>query len=222
MPARLRRLLLAVPLVLALLGFVGPAGSSAATQFYAHTYFSSAYERQIDNRTCVAASTAMMLNILQGSDINFDQMTILRYAQKRDALNDAVQRGSDPLGWSLAASYFSQNTIRPTTYRWEAYDTENQALRRAAVQIARYGKAVGLLVSHGGHAVVMTGYIATANPLKGGKWSLIGIYYSDPIGPKNQYVTAANSPLNSYRQTDATPEYDAAWYGKHIIIVPRN
>jgi hypothetical protein len=221
MPARLRRLALALPLVLLLLAFVGPMGTNAATAYYAHTYFGSAYERQIDNRTCVAASTAMMLNIMNGQDMNFDQMRILRYAQAHDALNDATQRGSDPLGWSRAASYFSKYTIRPTTYRWEAYNTEGAALRRAATQIARYGKAVGLLVQHGAHAVVMTGFTSTRNPLKG-SFSLIGIYYSDPLGVTNQYVSAAYSPLNTYRQLDATAEYDKAWYGKYIVIVPRD
>jgi hypothetical protein len=221
MPARLRRFALALPLVLLLLALVGPMGTHAASEYYAHTYFGSAYERQIDNRTCVAASTAMMLNIMNGQDMNFDQMRILRYAQAHDALNDATQRGSDPLGWSRAASYFSKYTIRPTTYRWEAYNTEGAALRRAATQIARYGKAVGLLVQHGAHAVVMTGFTSTRNPLKG-SFSLIGIYYSDPLGVTNQYVSAAYSPLSTYRQLDATAEYDKAWYGKYIVIVPRD
>ena len=196
MPARLRRLALAVPLLLALLAFIGPAGTSAATGYYAHTFFGSAYERQIDNRTCVAASTAMMMNILAGRDLNVDQMTILRYAQPRDALNDAIQRGTDPLGWAKAASYFSRSTIRPTEYRWEAYSTETAALRRAATQIARYGKAVGLLVSHGSHAVVMTGFTSTRNPLDG-PFKVTGVYYSDPLGVRHQYVSAANSPLST-------------------------
>jgi hypothetical protein len=221
MHARLRRLAFAAPLLIALLAFIGPAGTSAATEYYAHTYFGSAYERQIDSRTCVAASTAMMMNILSGQDLNLNQMTILRYAQKRDALNDSTQRGSDPLGWAIAASRFSQYTSRPTTYRWEAYSTKTAALKRAASQIARYGKAVGLLVSHGGHAVVMTGFTSTRNPLAG-SFNLTGINYSDPLGPRNQYVSPANSPLNSYLQLDATHEYDQAWYGKYIVIVPRN
>jgi hypothetical protein len=221
MPARFRRLLLAVPLVLALLGFVGPATSSAATEFHANTYFRSAYERQIDSRTCVAASIAMMLNILHGRDLNFNQLTILRYAQPRDALNNAVQRGTDPLGWSLAASYFSQNTRRPTTYQWETFGTETNALRRAAEQITRYGKPVGLLVQGGRHAAVMTGFKATANPLAG-PYELTGIYYSDPLGPRNQYVSAADSPLTRYLQLDATAKYDEAWYRRYIVIVPRN
>ena len=77
-----------------------PLQASAAGDFSYDTYFTSAYERQIDSRTCVAASTAMMLNILSGRDLNLNQMTVLRYAQAHDALNDATQRGSDPLGWA--------------------------------------------------------------------------------------------------------------------------
>jgi hypothetical protein len=223
MPARFRRLAMALPILLCLAVFTGgaPAPAEAASGFAYDTYFSSAYERQVDSRTCTAASTAMMMNILHGRDLNLDQMAILRYAQPRDALNDSVQRGSDPLGWSKAATYFSRYTIRPTTYMWEAYAYEGTALKRAAMQIARYGKAVGLLVQHGEHAIVMTGFTSTRNPLKG-DFSVTGIWYSDPFGTRHTYVSAANSPLNTYRETDATAEYDAAWYGKYVIIVPRN
>jgi hypothetical protein len=222
MPARLRRLAIRLPIAAAFATFVLlPLQASAAGQFEYDTYFSSAYERQIDNRTCVAASTAMMMNILNGTDLNLNQMTILNYAQPRDALKDSVQRGTDPLGWAKAATYFSRYTIRPTTYRWEAYATEAAALRRAAVQITRYGKAVGLLVQHGAHAVVMNGFTATRNPLEG-SYKVTGVWVSDPLGSKNAYYAAADSPLNTYRQLDATREYDEAWYGKYIIIVPRN
>jgi peptidase C39-like protein len=198
-----------------------PIQASAAGSFEYDTYFTSAYERQVDSRTCVAASTAMMMNILGGRDLNMNQMTILRYAQTHDALNDATQRGSDPLGWANAATKFSQYTIRPTLYRWEAYDSESAALRRAAVQITRYGKAVGLLVQHGGHAVVMNGFTATHNPLTG-SFKLTGVWVSDPYGARNTYYSASGSPLDKYLQLDATTTYDKAWYGKYIVIVPRN
>lgn len=223
MPARFRRFAFGLPVLLALALVTGgaPASVSAASSFTYDTYFWSAYERQVDSRTCVAASTAMMMNILNGRDLNLNQYTILRYAQPRDALNDSVQRGTDPLGWAKAATYFSRYTIRPTTYKWEAYSTEAAALKRAAYQIARYGKAVGLLVQHGRHAVVMTGFTTTRNPLKG-SFKVTAIYYSDPLGTRHSYVSAAFSPLNSYRELDATAAYDAEWYGKYVIIVPRD
>ena len=223
MPDRLRRLA-ALPmsaLLFALFLTAAPRQADAATTFAYDTFFSSSYERQIDSRTCVAASTAMMMNILNGRDLNLSQRTILSYAQPRDALRDAVQRGTDPLGWEKAATYFSRYTIRPTTYRWEAYSNENTALRRAAEQITRYGKAVGLLVQNGRHAMVMTGFTSTRNPLSG-SYKITGVWYSDPLGTSHRYVAAASSPLNPYLQTDATAAYDRAWYGKFVIIVPRS
>lgn len=223
MPARFRRLALALPVLLALAVFTGgaPARATAATPFVYDTYFSSAYEHQVDSRTCTSASTAMMMNILSGRDRHFNQLDILRYSQSRDALKDSVQRGTDPLGWARAATYFSTFTPRPTIYRWIAYSTEAAALRRAAIQITKFGKPVGLLVQHGTHAIVMTGFTATANPLKGA-FRVTGVFYSDPAGPRHTYVTAANSPMNSYRELDATAEFDAAWYGKYVIIIPKN
>jgi hypothetical protein len=223
MPARFRRLALGLPVLLALALLTGgaPPRVSAASSFTYDTYFWSSYERQVDSRTCTSASTAMMMNILNGWDLNLNQYSILRYSQTRDALDDSVQRGSDPLGWARAATYFSKYTVRPTTYKWEAYETEAAALKRAAYQIALYGKAVGLLVQHGRHAVVMTGFTATRNPLKG-SFKVTAIYYSDPLGSRHSYVAAASSPLNSYRELDATSAYDAEWYGKYVIVVPRN
>ena len=198
-----------------------PLPASAAGDYFAGTYFRGAYERQVDSRTCVAASTAMMMNILSSRDLNLNQMTILRYAQAHDALNDAVQRGSDPLGWANAATRFSQSTARPTTYRWEAYSTEDAALRRAATQITRFHKAVGLLVQHGKHAIVMSGFTSTRNPLKG-SFRVTGVWVSDPLGSSNRYFDAASSPLDTYLQLDATTTYDRAWYGKYIVIIPQN
>jgi hypothetical protein len=223
MPVRFRRLAIGLPMLLAIALFTGgePARVSAASSFTFDSYFRSSYERQVDSRTCTAASTAMMMNILNGRDLNLNQYSILKYSQPRDALDDGVQRGTDPLGWSRAATYFSRYTSRPTTYMWEAYSSEGTALKRAAHQIALYGKAVGLLVQHGRHAVVMTGFTATRNPLKG-SFKVTAIFYSDPLGTRHSYVSAADSPLTSYRELDATPTYDAAWYGKYVIIVPRN
>jgi hypothetical protein len=184
-------------------------------------YFSSAYERQVDSRTCTAASTAMMVNLIGGRDLNLNQYAILRWEQPRDALNNDTQRGSDPVGWARAATYFSGYTSRPTTYEWEAYGSESSALKRAATLIAKYNKPVGLLVQHGTHAVVMTGFQSTRNPNRG-DFTLTHIYFSDPNGSRHVLVTAGGSPLDTYLETDATAYYDRAWYGKFVIVAPQN
>lgn len=224
MPARhrpFRRIgLLAMTLAVCLLG-LGAAPGRAATGYGLDVYFAAGYERQVDNRTCTAASVAMMMNFIARRDLGLDQMAILRYEQPRDALNDKVQRGSDPLGWSRAATYYSRYTGRPTTYAWEAHTTALAALRRAAKQIAITGKPVGMLVSHGTHAMVMTGFNSTANPKTAATWTLTAIWFSDPYGSAHRGAPAASTPLTRYTQTDATSYYDARWYGKYIVIVPQ-
>jgi hypothetical protein len=194
---------------------------AASTAFKKDLYFAAGYEHQVDNRTCSAASTAMMMNFIARRDLHLRQMTILRYEQPRDALNDAKQRGSDPLGWSRAATYFSKYTGKPTTYKWEAYGSELSALKRAALQITRTGKPVGLAIWNGRHAVVMTGFTASRDPRKG-TFKLLTVTISDPYGAHHKTYSAAGSPLNKYLETDATAKYDKAWYGKYVIIVPQN
>jgi acetyl-CoA acetyltransferase len=162
----------------------------------------------------------MMMNFLARRDLDLDQAMILRYEQPRDALQNAVQRGSDPLGWSRAATYYSVLTGRPTIYAWEAYGSATAALRRAATQISLTGKPVGLLVGHGSHAMVMTGFTATTNPAKNPAFRLISIWVSDPYGLAHREYLAGWTPLNTYLQTDATAWYDAQWYGRFVVIVP--
>jgi hypothetical protein len=217
---RPRRLSLLGPIAAVWLATVAAPVVSAGHDVTRDLWFPAAYEHQVDGRTCTAASTAMMVNLIAGRDLNLNQYAILRYEQPRDALNDSVQRGSDPLGWSRAVSYYSQLTPRPTIYRWEAYPTKGAALRRAAAQLLATGKPVGFTVQHGRHAVVMTGVSATGNPWSGA-FTVNSLAISDPNGYSHRWYSAATVALNTYLETDATPWYDRAWYGKYVIIVPQ-
>ena len=228
-PFRRPRLVLLSLLVMLAVGGVSVVPAAAATPYSIDRYFAAGYERQIDNRTCTAASTAMMMNFIARRDLKLNQMAILRYEQPRDALNDGIQRGSDPLGWSRAATYYSRFTGKPTTYKWEAYGTARLALRRAAEQIALTSKPVGLLVRNGTHAMVMTGFTSTLKPAAGVTWELSTIKYSDPLDPDRltrrtatATGTATGTPLNKYTQTDATTYYDTQWVNKYIVIVPQS
>ncbi|MEO5940738.1 MAG: C39 family peptidase [Candidatus Limnocylindrales bacterium] len=223
MPARLGRPTAAVAALAAVLwlSLAGAAPAQADKGYRRDVYFAAGYERQVNSVTCTAASTAMMLNFIARRDLNLNQTAILSWEKTRDALRDSVQRGSDPLGWSRAATSYSWTTGRPTTYKWEAYGSARSALRRAATQIARTGKPVGLLVRHGSHAMVMTGFQASIDPTRSSSFILYSILVSDPNGLMHQAYPATASPLNSYLQTDATASYDAAWYGRYIVIVPQ-
>jgi hypothetical protein len=214
--ARLAGLVLGFVLVAGL----APAKTDAATAFTFDVFFGSGYEHQVDDRTCTAASTAMMLNFIAGRDLGLSQLSILQYEQPRDALNDKKQRGSDPLGWSRALTYFAPRTGKSFTYNWEAYTSESAALKRAAMQIAVTRKPVGLAIWNGRHAVVMTGFVASRDP-RLGAFTLTYVWISDPYGSSHKRYTAAGSPLDPYLELDATSAYDKAWYRKYVIVVPQ-
>ncbi len=219
-----RRRLTGIAIVVLGLTFVAglaPASAVAAGPYKKDLFFGRGYERQVDGRTCVAASTAMMLNFIARKDLGLSQMYILRWAQPRDALNDARQRGSDPLGWAKALTYFSTRAGQgPFRYDWEARTSEYSALKRAARQIAVTNKPVGLLVQNGRHAMVMTGFEASRDPRRG-DFKLTYVWVSDPNGTWHRRYTAAGSPLNKYLELDATSAYDRAWYGKYVTVVPQ-
>ena len=209
----------ALAIAFGLLVGISIAPVTAATPFVKDVYFAAGYERQVDNRTCVAASTAMMLNFIAGRDLRLDQLGILRWAQPRDALDNSVQRGTDPLGWSKALTQFSGTTGRSFSYRWEAHGSETAALRAAAKYIAATGRPVGVTVANGRHAVVMTGFEATRDPRQG-DFTVIAVRISDPNGTSHRRYLAKDSPTTPYLERDATTAYDSAWYGKYVIVVP--
>jgi hypothetical protein len=225
MPAHIRRLVaLALFFTLGIAANLIPARAVASggdRGYVRDVYFAAGYERQIDSRTCTAGATAMMMNFLAGRDLGLSQRSILRFEQPRDALNDRVQRGSDPLGWSRAATYYSRHTGRPTIFRWETYGSEAAALKAAAARIARLGKPVGLVVAHGKHAVVMTGFVSNRDPQRG-DFRLLAIFTSDPFGARHVLTRAEDSPLDRYLELDATTTYDRLWYGRYIIVAPQN
>jgi hypothetical protein len=204
----------------ALLAAFAPSTADAATPYTLDVYFGSGYEHQVDNRTCTAASSAMMLNFIAGRDLGLSQMSILLYEQPRDALDNKKQHGSDPLGWSRAMTYFASRTGKVFAYDWEAYTSEYAALKRAARQIAVTRKPVGLAIMNGRHAVVMTGFEASRDPLLG-DFTLTHVWVSDPNGTHHTRYTASGSPLDAYLELDATSTYDKAWYRKYVIVVPQ-
>jgi len=223
--SRRRRLAFAsfAALTLSLLASSGAAAwssvSSTRSPFVRDVYFAAGYERQVDNRTCTAAATAMMLNFIADRDLSLNQYAILGYEKPRDALSDSVQRGSDPLGWATALTHYASVVGEPTTYRWWAFGARLGALRVAARQIALYGKPVGLLVDGGAHAVVMTGFQSDRDP-RSGDWTLQRIWVSDPYAGHHVAYSPSSPPLTRYLQLDATPTYDHLWYNRFIIVAP--
>jgi hypothetical protein len=203
---------------------VATSPAAAAPAYRIDLYFASGYERQVDGRTCVAASAKMMLNFIARRDIRLSQYTILRYAQRNDALNDQRQLGSDPLGWARAVTRYSTQINRRTSYQWASYRSKTAALKAAALAIAQTRKPVGLLVWNGRHAVVMTGFVASRDP-RLGSFTLQSVFISDPyrggpIATTHGRWTPSRLPFGRYLELDATRTYDRAWYGRWVVVKP--
>ena len=67
----------------------------------------------------------------------------------------------------------------------------------------------------------MTGIRTTADPIQTQGFSVHSFSVSDPYGLAHTWYPSSTSLLDTYRELDATPVYDQAWYGKFVIIVPQ-
>jgi hypothetical protein len=115
-------------------------------------------------------------------------------------------------------------------YGWVTDTTVERALHRAASQLRKTGKPVGLLVHFGRHAWVMSGFEATADPLATNDFEVTAAEVVGPLWP--------NGTLNG-QKFDPGPrtwmdvrtlsrKFDAyvvpgqpIWFNSYVTIVPR-
>ena len=117
---------------------------------------------------CVGASMQMMLNIIRPSDDRSARTQLRLQNTARDlsgTRSDGQQRkGASVRGWSAGL-----NQLGAGPYRLVGTATLDEALRLAAASIRQTNRPVGLLVWRGRHAWVMSGFKATADPLRDGR-----------------------------------------------------
>ncbi len=131
---------------------------------------------------CVAASTQMMVNLIDGaSDASYDgQLNILDYAHDNDELSDS-HAGAGLIGWQEALDKFSA-----TPYEVETVGSLQDAVNLAALRMRLTNRPVGLAVHDTTHAWVMTGFEATADPAFGPGFMVTAVYVSGPLYPREQ------------------------------------
>jgi hypothetical protein len=277
MPARLasprarRALLVLLTAAIALAVWVPPR-TSAATVWTKNLYHGSGFMTQDPYPTaCVAAAAMMMLNFIDLGDTggngfrwtatrvknssnksNYrDLASVFWFARAHDTVS-AGGRGSDAHGWRNALNYYGwgMNAMRDRNlwvYDDRQYTTFMSAVKAAVRAIAMYDMPVGILGAAGGHAQVMTGYVAVGeDPAVSDDFSVTHIYLSDPL--KSRWIRNKKLRIDSfrsgtlrvrfvrYRQTDS-PRDDSfttgwrhssvapsrgtsEWYGKYVILQP--
>jgi hypothetical protein len=129
---------------------------------------------------CVPAAILTMLNMIDGSPRHRrpSQRTLDRMAWSLSS-ERLIRPGSEPEGWAGAL-----NRLGVGRYMVAAKATRHQALRAAARAIRLTRRPVGLLVWHGSHAWVMTGFQATADPARASTFRVTSIRVSDPWYPR--------------------------------------
>ena len=131
---------------------------------------------------CVGASMQMMANMIAPRDDRTaaTQLRLQNLARELSGPNRAgrVRQGASVRGWTAGL-----NQLGLGPYQLVGEDFLQAALKRAARAIRVNGRPVGLLVWSGRHAWVMSGFTATADPLKTDAFTVTSAYILDPLYP---------------------------------------
>ena len=158
-------------------------------------YRSSAFSTQRTFVWCIPASIQMMRNLILGQSDHSSttQSRYYTYARDHDRFENWRFPGSDAQGWAATLRAYTP----ASHYGVHAYYSYRDAIRHAAQQLRRTGKPVGLMVSRGGHAWVMSGFRATADPATSSSFEVTDIYIMGPLYPIQQSSSGYDRPPNT-------------------------
>ena len=191
-------------------------------------YRSGVFSTQRRSSWCVAAAIQMMRNVVRGeSDRSYaSQLTYIRSARSLDmyTAGDGA-KGTDPEGWAAALRVHGAGT----GYHVVETARFNGAVRAAVRALRKTGKPVGLLVGHGSHAWVMTGFSATADPAVTSSFTVTAVYIMGPLYPRPKHYGFDPAPnkrvtIDRLRSFFLTRYRDrlgpSPWNGSYVVILP--
>lgn len=145
-------------------GLARPPEASALTVWTGGVdlYRSGAFTTQKTWLWCTAAGIQIVRNLVLGTDdhTKAGQRRYFEWMRKRNRYDLPVTAGVDPQGWAAGMRRFVDGR-----YRLVASATFKDALRMAAIRMRKTELPVGVTVAHGGHAWILTGFTATADPV---------------------------------------------------------
>ena len=94
-----------------------------------------------------------------------------------------MRQGASVVGWAAGL-----NIQGAGPYKLAGAKKINEALKIAAKAMRQTGKPVGLLMWHGRHAWVMSGFRATADPLVTDDFKVTAVIVEDPLYPYGSKV----------------------------------
>jgi hypothetical protein len=248
------RIVSAICLVLATVFTTAPAPTAAASQpgpvarvaetapggFRLNLYRRGDFVSQYTATWCIGASVQMMANMVGATEdesraAQRKYMVLARSLGRsarrmaglpvpRGLVDDGVLRGAGSGGWARALQELGAGR-----YEQVAVDGYNAALKAAVDRLRRTKRPVGLIVWRGAHAWVMTGFTATADPLKDPAFRVTGVYVLDPWYPRVSSIWGPGQRPNTWLSAQALkqdflPRRRGRWspelQGKFVLVAP--
>ncbi len=182
--ARLARFPIAV-LLAALLalgtGAIGTAPAADALSAWrggVDLYRSGVFTTQQTWLWCTAADVQIMRNIVdrQADHSRSNQSRYFDDMRAHDHYAIPVSDGTEPSGWAAGLRHF----VDPR-YQLVQSTSFDAALRSAVTSLRKTNRPVGLLVAHGDHAWVLTGFTATADPARTSNFTVTSVLVVGPL-----------------------------------------
>lgn len=141
-------------------------------------YRSGVFTTQQTWRWCTAADVQIIRNIVdhQRDHSRASQKRYFDYMRAHNRYAIPVADGVDPAGWAAGLRRFVDSR-----YRVVASGSFASALRSAVTNLRRTNRPVGITVSHGNHAWVLTGFTATADPLATSRFTVTSVRVTGPL-----------------------------------------
>jgi hypothetical protein len=127
---------------------------------------------------CTAADVQIMRNIVhhQADHTRASQQRSFTYMRAHDRYRIPITDGVDPAGWAAGLRRYVDSR-----YRLVASTSFTAALRSAVTNLRNTNLPVGITVSHGNHAWVLTGFTATADPARTSRFTVTSVRVVGPL-----------------------------------------
>jgi len=127
---------------------------------------------------CTAADVQIMRNVVQQQrdHSRASQQRYFDYMRRHNRYAIPVADGVDPAGWAAGLRHFVDSR-----YKLVTSGSFKAAVRSAVRNLRLTGLPVGITVSHGNHAWVLTGFTATADPAVTSHFTVTSVNVVGPL-----------------------------------------
>ncbi len=174
---------------------------------------------------CTAADVQIIRNIVEGArdHTTSGQRRYFDWMRDHNKYSLPESAGVDPQGWTAGLRHFVDDR-----YRLVASKSFDLALTSAVTNLRRTNLPVAVTVAHGGHGWVLTGFTATADPLRTSSFKVTSVRVVGPLyglQSKNGYDMRPNTKLTTaqFRSFFTAWHYDPKpmiWDGLYVSIQP--